>query len=373
MSTVPPSEQPDEQPSISDEQLEAFLREAAEGGGAAAPKEPSARARMVTQRLREQGDTPPPGWRTGPALHEVNGRSRRRRRLGAVLGVLLVAGLAVVAIRPSLLLDQLPGGSDDKPEAGASVAASPVTGGGPTLDAPFRGSPARSWAEGADAIELPAAKAVGDMSKDQVEQALRQTKDFLVASNLDPAVRRGAQPTKALSFLDPKQPDMLPDARRALRSPDREHDPVNLFTRFDPDEVRPVGDVVKVRGRMTYEAGKPGQVRVRADYTFVYPMAKAESGAADRISRTIVRRGLTMVLSDPARWDVTAGKLLVERYDAAYFNVACENEGGFLHPSFPTVAPTDSPPTGEARDPYDLDTPLGEVFDGEACGTVTRS
>ncbi|CAM5354167.1 hypothetical protein SGLAM104S_04448 [Streptomyces glaucescens] len=35
-----------------------------------------------------------------------------------------------------------------------------------------------------------------------------------------------------------------------------------------------MGGVVKVRGEMTYEAGKPGQVRVRADYTFVYPMAR---------------------------------------------------------------------------------------------------
>jgi hypothetical protein len=138
---------------------------------------------MVTQRLREQGDAPPPGWRTGPSLVEIHSRTRRRRRLGAALGVLLVAGLAVVAIRPSLLLDHLQGGSDGKPEATASASASPLTGSGPTLDAPFRGSPARSWSEGADAIELPAAKAVGDMSKGQGEQALRQTKDFLVAPN----------------------------------------------------------------------------------------------------------------------------------------------------------------------------------------------
>ncbi|MER6344496.1 hypothetical protein ACWC10_09385 [Streptomyces sp. NPDC001595] len=391
MSTVPPSEQPGEdQPSISDEQLEAFLREAAEGGGAGAPKEPSARARMVARRLREDDEAAragrtgrwgrkpagppqpaePPGWRTGPTWEETHGRARRRRRLGAVVGVLLTVALAVVAIRPSLLLDHLPGG-DEGPSSAASPVA-PASGGGPTLDAPFRGSPARSWAEGADAIELPAAKAVGDMSKDQVEQALRRTKDFLVAANLDPAVRRGGQPAEALSLLDPKQPDMLADARRSLRSPDRDHDPVNLFSRFDPDEVRPVGDVVKVRGRMTYEAGKRGQVRVRADYTFVYPMTSADSGA-DRISRTIVRRELTMLLSDPSRWTITPGKLQVERYDSAFFNVACENDGGWLHPSFPTAAPTATPPTGEAHDPYDLETPLGEVFEGGDCGTVTRS
>ncbi|MEU5536856.1 hypothetical protein [Streptomyces sp. NPDC020362] len=57
MSTVPPAEEPDggseEHSSISDEQWAAFLRDTAEGDGAAAPKEPSARARMVEQRLRD--------------------------------------------------------------------------------------------------------------------------------------------------------------------------------------------------------------------------------------------------------------------------------------------------------------------------------
>ncbi|MFF0782757.1 hypothetical protein [Streptomyces sp. NPDC003720] len=94
MSTAPPPERPDEdsdeRSSLSDEQWETFLRESAEGGGAGAPKEPSARARMVTRRLREQAEAEerawgrtgrkrlpgrpraaarpaaPPGWRTGP-------------------------------------------------------------------------------------------------------------------------------------------------------------------------------------------------------------------------------------------------------------------------------------------------------------------
>nr|WP_328901783.1 hypothetical protein [Streptomyces sp. NBC_00441] len=57
MSTVIPPEHPDEgrDPSaISDEQWETCQREAAEGGRGKAPEEPSARARMVTRRLREQ-------------------------------------------------------------------------------------------------------------------------------------------------------------------------------------------------------------------------------------------------------------------------------------------------------------------------------
>ncbi|MFC9928386.1 hypothetical protein [Streptomyces sp. NPDC127190] len=59
MNTVPPAEGPDEGPdsfrsSIPDEQWAAFLRAAAEDDGSAAPKEPSARARMVARRLRER-------------------------------------------------------------------------------------------------------------------------------------------------------------------------------------------------------------------------------------------------------------------------------------------------------------------------------
>ncbi|MFD9098269.1 hypothetical protein [Streptomyces collinus] len=100
MSTAPPPERPDEESgepaALSDEQWETFLRDAAEGGATGAPKEPSARARMVTRRLRDEAEAraraegrpgrtarsgrargrdrtaraaTPPGRRTGPALH----------------------------------------------------------------------------------------------------------------------------------------------------------------------------------------------------------------------------------------------------------------------------------------------------------------
>lgn len=58
----PPDEAGDNSP-MSDEEWQAFLRDS-ELGDASAPKEPSARARMVTERLRHQEQ--PEGWRTGP-------------------------------------------------------------------------------------------------------------------------------------------------------------------------------------------------------------------------------------------------------------------------------------------------------------------
>ncbi|MFC8869119.1 hypothetical protein ACFUAC_15870 [Streptomyces sp. NPDC057148] len=396
MSTVPPADRPDDPvPPLSDEQLESFLREATEGRGAAAPKEPSARARMVARRLREEdeaaqrgrggrkrGDqsTPPatpPGWRTGPPTRLGNGGSRRRR-VGAVVAVLALALFAVVAVRPSLVTDLIPGGDggSDGPLAAetaqpTTAPADPAQSGRGTRAHPFRGSPAERWAEGAAAIELPEAKALAGMTEEDVAFALRRTKELLVAANLDPGVLRGAHPEKALSVLDPKQPELLPKLRRSLRQPDEENDPLLYFTRFDPDEARLVGDVVKVRGRMTVSAGEPGVVKVDADYTFVYPLLRAD-GDDGQVSRTIVRRSLTLTLNDPARWEVTEGKLLVEKYFSEFGNTSCDSHDGYLHPGFGGDGPSGERPTGPLTDPYDRSRPLTDSESG-GCGTVTRT
>ncbi|ARP74126.1 hypothetical protein LK07_13495 [Streptomyces pluripotens] len=426
MSTVPPPERPDEepgeQPSIPDEQWDSFLRDVTEGtGGTDAPKEPSARARVVARRLREADDAAqraqaekrmtgrvtnrfkgrrwwlprgrrraaqapqpatPPGWRTGPAWQEINGKAQRRRRRWAVAGVALAVATALVAIRPSLLLDHLPGhhtaGADASPAplpAETALPSSAPSAAGqtvlPTRDHPFLGSPAHAWADGADAIELPPAKAVGGMTKDDVALALRRTKEFLVDTSLDPAVLRGGEPTRALSLLDPLQRKMMAWLRQSLRHADKKHDPMNFVSRFDPSEVRLAGKVVKVRGHMTFAAGKPGEVKVHADYTFVYPLVRA-GGGDDRVTRAIVRREVTATLADPGRWIATKGKLTVGPFEAETYNNECGIYDGYLHPVFPGDSPTGAPATGAAEDPYDRSQPLKDLFD-EGCGDVTRT
>ncbi|MYS57037.1 hypothetical protein GTW46_44520 [Streptomyces sp. SID6013] len=277
-----------------------------------------------------------------------------------------------------MVTDRFPGGEAEAAASPAPLPAETVrpTGapGDPagseqaTLDEPFRGSPALRWAEGADAIELPEAKAVAGMSEADAELALRRTKEFLVAANLDPDVIAGGRPDEALGLLDPEaQKDLLPDQRRGLREPSREHDPVGLFSRFDPDEVRLAGDVVKVRGRMTLSGGKPGEIEVHADYTFVYPLVKAAGG--DHVERTIVRREITTLLLDPDRWYATPGKLAIREYKVNTFNTACAVYDGYLHPVFPEDRER---ATGPTVDPYDRS---GELRDtqGEECGTVSRT
>ncbi|MFJ6543336.1 hypothetical protein ACIQMP_22175 [Streptomyces sp. NPDC091385] len=401
MSTAPPPERPDdsgEPAAISDDQWDTFLRDTVEGGGPPAPKEPSARARMVARRLREEGEreaaadrrfgrrrkaaqpAEPPGWRTGPAWQE----KRRRSPFWAALGVVLAVAVCLIALRPSLLLDHIPVGlsaagaapSTLPAETALPTSAPGLAAGEATLKHPFHGSPSEIWDEGEDAIKLPQAKAVAGLSAADVALALRQTKEFLVDSSLDPAVLRGGQPAKALALLDPRQPKTLQELRRSLRDPDAEHDPVTYFSRFDPARVRLAGDVVKVRGHLSFEAGRPGEVKVHADYTFVYPLVHRDSGddrvTDDRVARSIVRRDVTTMLLDPAKWDTVKGRLSIGSVATRTYNNECGVSDGYLHPVFPGDAPTAAPASGDARDPYSRKESMKDVRDG-GCGRITRS
>ncbi|MGW3444774.1 hypothetical protein [Streptomyces sp. NPDC001076] len=363
--------------SISDEVWEQFLQDTERDIRKSAPKEPSARAREVTERLKGQKGEPE-GWRTGPAWQEMNGRAARRRRTWAVIGVPLAIAVAVVAIRPSLIPGDpfgSPSGRDTAttplpvetttPTAPPSAAA-PDT---PTLAHPFAGSPALRWADGAAGIVLPKAAAIGAIPKDRVELALQQTKKLLVDANLNPDVVAGGRPEGALSVLDPKQPDVLDNLNASLRSPSKTHDPLFLFSRFDPKDVKQAGKVVKVRGRITFEKGKYQGVAVHADYTFVYPVVRTDGST--EVTRTIVRRVIDTELPDPTRYQVTPGRLTLLRYDEDAGNSACDINDGYLHPQFPSQAPTGSAaPTGPSVDPYDRSRDIGKE---EACGTVSRT
>ncbi|MBV1940485.1 hypothetical protein KUF83_28525 [Streptomyces sp. BV286] len=380
-----PGEPEESGESIPDEMWERFVQDSERDiRTSEAPKEPSARARMVTERLRQQearGELPP-GWRTGPAWQEMNGRAARRRRMWAIIGIPLAVVVAVVAMKPSLLPGDPFGTDSDSgsrsapslPEETAPETTAPgSTPGTPTLDRPFAGSPALRYADGAAGIVLPDAKPVGSFSKDQVAQALERTKSLLVDANLDRKTLLGGRPETVLDkVLDPQQPEMLDDAKSWLREPGKDNDPLWLFSRFDPDEVRLVGDVVKTRGRTTFKAARDGSVAIHADYTFVYALAPADPDSTE-VTRTIVRRVLDLELADPAKYRATPGRLMVIRHDQDLSNSACDIYDGFLHPQFDSDStPTGAPPSGPTTDPYDRSRDIGGS-DSETCGTVSRT
>ncbi|MET9297105.1 hypothetical protein [Streptomyces sp. NPDC003077] len=332
------------------------------------------------KKKRDRSGAEPEGWRTGPAWREMDGRAARRRRRTAMgAAALLVAAGAVWVVNPGDIRARLSGNNDTvaaaplPPETAAPTAAPGQEAGNatPTLERPFAGSPAERYADGPAGIVLPPAKATGWMDKEQVARALRQAKQWLVSANLDPTTLSGGQPKAALELTDPQQPGTLELMRKALRSPGAEHDPLSFFSRFDPTEVRPAGDIVKTRGRMTYEADdKDGTLVIHADYTFVYPVVKARVGAHE-VTRTIVRRQLDLEFTDPARYQNTPGKLGLGQYQHEASNSSCARDDGFLHPMFATDAPDGPEPSGEAVDPYDRSRDLSKE-PADSCGTVSR-
>lgn len=386
------------EPTVPDDVWERFARDSERDIRDSAPKEPSARARMVTERLRQQDareterssrrnarkntqrTARPEGWRTGPTWRETDGRAARRRRLWAIIGVPLALAVVVVAMKPSLLPGDPFGTSADAsadrtplPAETAAPTAPPsgTNSGSPTRERPFAGSPAERWADGAAGIVVPKATAVGALTKDQVATGLRQTKNLLVGANLDRATLRGARPGTAIAVLDPRQPGMIHDVNRRLRAPDREHNPLALFSRFDPDGASLVGDVVKTRGRMTFKEGKDASVAIHADYTFVYPVSPA-GGKSTVVTRTIVRRVLEITLLDPRKFHVTPGRVTIAHFAEDIGNSACDVYDGFLHPQFGSATAGSAPPTGPTVDPYDRSRDI-QHSDTSDCGTVSRT
>lgn len=398
MTTAPPPPPHEEEPSgIPDDVWEKFAEDTPGKIRASAPKEPSARARMVTARLRAEdaaaeateggrrwkvgrkgGRTSrpnePEGWRTGPAWREMRRAERGpwRDRARTLLIVAVVAGAVLVALDPSgarsLVLGHGHGHASDSatlPPETAMPTAAPTTEADdvPTVSHPFTGSPALHWADGANGIVVPRATRVGDLTEQQVAAVLRTTKAYLVATNLDPAALRGGYPSAALRLVDPLNGEPA-QMKAALRSPGANSDPSDWFTRYDPARVALVGEVIKVRGRITFAEAAHGSVRVHTDYSYVYAFTKA-GDRSGQVARVIVRR-VVETQWYPAS---TPGKVEIVAVGASFGGSGCGFDDGYLHP-FPWESPSATPPAGPTTDPYDRSKPLPTA---KGCGTASRT
>ncbi|MEV8349775.1 hypothetical protein ACFVTT_13530 [Streptomyces niveus] len=349
--------------SIPDEEWERFLRDAETGAGSA-PEEPSARARMVGRRLREE-TRPPEGWRTYQPVR------RRRGKVWYVVGFVLAVGLLVLALDPGRFIgwagDGNGGGGGGLPAAEEPAAQLPTT------DEPFKGSPAVEWGDGTAGISVAAPEATGWMSEKQVAEALDQSRDFLVGSSLDPGVLGGERPEKALALMNPHQEDVQDFVGAALDEPSEENDPLLLFSRFAQSEVRLAGDVVKTRGEITFKEGKRGAVEVTSDVTYVYPVVRT-AGGSDEVARTVARRETVMSWDDPSKVITEKGTFTLLSYKVDATNGGCDNFTGYFLPEF--SADRTGEGSGPEVDPYDrstsMDTSMDAAGDAE-CGIASRS
>lgn len=281
-------------------------------------------------------------------------RSRRRLKRG-------LAGGAAAAVLFGFAVWLVSSTSGERPADEPFAAGTMPEGLWPdewpaTTNMPFRGSHAADWATDDTGIQVPDVKAVNGIPEERVFDALNRTKDFLIATNLDPAVLHGGWPTKALNMLD-AQDSSRARLIRHLRKPGTQGgDPTELFTRFDPTELRVAEDGIRVHGRMVFEAGgEPGQLRVRADYTFVYALGRAAPGAepgpwkgTEEVTRAVVRRQLVLDLDERA----APGKLVPVEYRRLLGNHDCRTADGFVHPYFSREAARADRPW-PVVDPYD--------------------
>ncbi|MGF1429670.1 hypothetical protein [Kitasatospora sp. LaBMicrA B282] len=392
-------------------------------------KEPAGRTRILAARWRNRPPEPQPAWRPPtepkkrfgkrPVKRDAWGdpilrpkRNRWQAPVYVVLAIVVVAaGLNISGLHGWYLSHfgdkgsaSLVGASPaptrpvptEAPETAQPTAAPPTQAPQtPTVAQPWLGSPAEAWPAGPDAIVAPPAQATGVFSQHEVAAQLQTVKDFLVSSNIDPAVVAGATPQHALDLLDSQS---RAEVEAALAHPSHDHDPTSYVSRFNPRTAVPAGNVVKVQGRMTFEGDGHRGVVVHTDYDFVYalvpgpttfdpsgvPSASPTQGGGNgqsvsflsldpkaEVTREIVRRTQDFRFYDPSAYTVETGKLSFGPGSSNMGNNYCEGGDGWLEPVFPdTNGGDDGPHNGATVDPYDLSKPVPD--DGK-CGTSSRS
>ncbi|WP_285735784.1 hypothetical protein [Kitasatospora phosalacinea] len=376
----------------------------------ATAKEASGRARMLTERWKN--DPPPENgpWRPTTEVRPVTEirRSRWRRRARPVgrrpgrphpvRNALLVLGV-VAAVLVGLVVTDRGGSKPPKSSALPTVGAetAPPSSAPPSVDPdvptpehPWAGSPAEAWPNGVDGIGLPTSMpATGVFSAKQVAANVEAVKAYLVAGNLDPQVLSGGSVQHVLDLMD--GPD-AEDLAAALAHPSAEHDPTTWVSRFDPARAVPVTDQVKVQGRISFEGDGERGMLVHTDVTYVYalrpgpdagkavpgdggtalPASWAQVDRSRVVDREIVRRVQDFRFYDPKHYEVTPGKPRLGEGRSDFGNNRCDAHSGYLEPEFEftRAAATGPAPSGPATDPYDRTKPLQ---DGEECGTLTRS
>ncbi len=287
---------------------------------------------------------------------------RQHRTVRITLTLLLFTGV-LAAAGAVLYVDLTHRGPAAGPGAAASPAAARVTPSHPARAqgffsplAPFAGTPAESYADGAAGIVPPAPHAVGRYPAAQVGRAYAKVKEMLAAAHLNTVTLMSRPPTAFARLLTvPERREFYRDLNKTgiarqgwLRSTR------SWVTSFAPGSTQLVTSVVKVHGFMhavtaTDPGGRP-VLRIKADYLFVYAVERPGSPGT---GMRIVERDVVRV--DFAHWDRLTGPLepwwTPEGGGPA--GGRCDATDGYVHPGFPSGIPDRTPATGKPVNPYD--------------------
>ena len=244
------------------------------------------------------------------------------------------------------------------PTAAPSPSAAAAAGFNPA--APFAGSPAVGYLNGASGIIMPAARKVGQFSAAEVTAAYTTTTKLLIAGYLNPQTLAGVRPTAFADLLATSEQNWFlrnldqigvqpGGAQRSSRA---------WVTSFAPGTTKLVGDVIQVHGQMTATTARDSGrtvLRIHTDYLFVYPVEPL--GAAAAGMRIVTRVYMNV---DFAPWNQPASSQLVPYVQSIRGGPAgsqCSQQDGYVHPAFAVSPGPSLQPPGQPVNPYDQSTP----------------
>jgi hypothetical protein len=349
--------------------IEAELRQPAkfiEPSAAERARKPSSRDARKARKLRkpvpERAPVPAPDhWRTGPAQPQRASKGHGKA-WSLLIALVVIAGLAAAGIElPKLTAHKTPGPAH-RPQA--TPASRPTTAAGgkflpsPTVAAPFLGTPAQGYADGAAGIVVPPASPVGRYSAAQVTAAYRTTRRLLIAANLNAVTLRGGAPNAFARLLFPQQrTQFLAGLGKTGAGARGAHVSTRAWvTSFAPG-TQLVGTVIKVHGTMQASTGRDDGnpvLRIQANYLFVY--AVMALGDPQSLMRIVVQDEGPVEFGT---WNDPSGPLEPWwQMGAAVSGAQCDSPDGYVHPQFPQTAPGKVRPTGAPVNPYDQSAPL---------------
>jgi hypothetical protein len=326
------------------------------------PPSPDEIERQVRQLEAELAK---PAKFTEPSAAE---RARKPRRPGLVgrvwslvIAVVVVAGLAAAAIElPKLGLHKAPASAAGRSATPASrrTSSSPASFlPTPTVAAPFLGTPAQSYPDGAAGIVIPPAHAVGSYPAAAVTAAYRKTKTLLIAANLNGPTLNGGAPTAFANLLIPQQRSFFLGHLDATAANTKGGTGITRYwvTSFAPGSQL-VGNVIKVSGTMQASSAKNGNYNallISGNYLFVYAVERPDQpGTLMRIVVHYIVQNYFAQYNDP-------GGALEPWWKAqsAAAGSLCGVTDGYVHPDF-TGQPEKVKPSGTPLNPYDQSAPM---------------
>ncbi|GGS42064.1 MULTISPECIES: hypothetical protein [Actinokineospora] len=274
----------------------------------------------------------------------VRATRRRRAERWLVTATVLVAIVAVLMLLVGVGMFDSERPGAERPSTGPSGAVAQ------TLDptAPFAGTPAAAWTDGADGVTVPDAMQVGEFSAEEVAEATALVRRAIIASRIDRAMLVGHDPSGYLTLL-------AEDARKQLAplfGTGQEPQAQALVSLIAPDTPL-LAVAPKVTGAMTVSAGGTGELVIHTNYLFAYAFESDEPTADPMDAIVLVRAEVDYIMRKGPRWSEGSKGLWYGHVGGFGYSIACDwYKKGFLAPAFRDTSVTRLPGARQDRGSY---------------------